>query len=66
MDFDTLQMHTIGSSTMTKKVKYKLKKTIRNQNETLKNIQLTQRKNKNKWQKEQMENKQQDGKLKSS
>lgn len=48
MDFDTLQMHTIGSSTMTKKVKYKLKKTIRNQNETLKNIQLTQRKNKNK------------------
>ena len=49
MDFDTLQMHTVGSSTMTKKVKkYKLKKTIRNQNETLKNIQLTQRKNKNK------------------
>ena len=44
MDFDTLQMHTIGSSTMTKKVKYKLKKTIRNQNETLKNMQLGQKK----------------------
>ena len=66
MDFDTLQMHTIGSSTRTKKVKYKLKKTVRNQNETLKNIRLAQRKNKNKWQKDQMENKQQDGKLKSS
>lgn len=48
MDFDTLQMHTIGSSTRTKKVKYKLKKTVRNQNETLKNIRLAQRKNKNK------------------
>lgn len=48
MDFDTLQMHTIGYSTRTKKVKYKLKKTVRNQNETLKNIQLAQRKNKNK------------------
>ena len=48
MDFDTLQMHTIVSSTRTKKLKYKLKKTVRNQNETLKNIRLAQRKNKNK------------------